>query len=145
MNGTMFSLPSVHSLVSSINYGVMRDPVLHESIVVSGRTIQEHAETSRDFRHYALEAPIPQGYVRLLCNGFSLAIWRDPTRPELNLFEKAEFEIVPLRQGTTAEIAAEDKAADLALAAELAEPDPESLEYFLVIAGRRFAASLYAK
>ncbi len=141
----MFSLPSVHSLVAPVSYCVMRDPVLHESIVVSGRSIQAEAETSRDFRHYPPDAPIPSDYVRLECGGFSLAIWRDPSRPELNIAREVEPEPINvlLRQGTPEMLAAEDRAADLALATELAEPDPDDWDYFLNHAARRFARSIF--
>lgn len=119
----MFSLPSVHTLVASVSYCVMRDPVLHESIVFSGRTIQEGAETSRDFRHYPIEAPIPIDYVRVLCGDFSIAIWRDPSRPELNIAREPEPVTVLLRRGDPEVLAKEDWMADDALSAELSEAD----------------------
>ncbi len=80
----LFTLP-LASLEPRVAYCVLRDPVMHESIVVLGREIQAEYESSRDFKRYYADEPISIDYVKVECGKFVLAIWRDPTRPELNV------------------------------------------------------------
>lgn len=144
----LFSLPSVDCLTPGVCYCVMRDPVMRESIVVAGGIIQAEAETSRDFRRYAVEEPLPWDYVRVLCGKFALAIWRDPTRPELNIPRELAGEGLLPRPGDRETSLREDAEAEQELAAELAAPDPfdrEAVEADLATAARRLAHSLYVQ
>lgn len=141
---------SLSVLSAAAAYCVMRDPQMHESIVVSGRTIQQGAETSRDFRRYSVDEPLPFGYVRVLCSedAFALAVWRDPTRPELNVpFDLEASELgatVPLRAGSPESLMAEDSVAEQELAAEHARDD-DALARLLHHAARNMAQSLYVQ
>jgi hypothetical protein len=72
------------------NYCVVRDPENRESIVTRGDEIQRTWRRNRDYYHYApTQAPWHE-YLRLDCgDGVVLAVWRDPTRPELNNVDDA--------------------------------------------------------
>lgn len=80
-------------------YCVVSDISMRESVLATGRRIRAEAETTRDFRRFQPLEPIWRDYVRLDCGKFVLAIWRDPTRPELNVGEDRGEPLVVVNAG----------------------------------------------
>lgn len=70
-------------------YCVVSDVATRASILTLGIKIQREAGTSPDFRKFDIRDPIWNGYVRVYCGKFILAVWRDPTKPELHIQEDA--------------------------------------------------------
>lgn len=68
-----------------VNYCVVRDPDNRESIVTRGSEIQQTWKSNRDYYHYIGNQTPWREYLPVDCgNGVIIAVWHDPTRPELN-------------------------------------------------------------
>ena len=86
---------SLKDLSPASAYNVMRDARNHESIVVSGRSLLQRIHSS-DFQKFRDDESMPMGhggYIRVrIEENKSVAVWRDPTRPELTA---AQLEQIP--------------------------------------------------
>jgi hypothetical protein len=74
-------------LLPNVVYNVMQDSSQCDSSILSGHKIQTEWRASRDIQKFRDDEPMPMGqggYLRVQCDiGVSIAVWRDPSRPEL--------------------------------------------------------------
>lgn len=128
----MFSISS-DALVPSVLYAVMVNPKGPYYTLVSGRIIQQGG---LQFWQYDPEDVLETQLVRVLHGSIALAIWRDPSRPELNI----PRDHVPQEILARPDMAmAEDQATEIAPVVEVARAVEETFSK----AAQRFAQSLY--
>lgn len=99
----MCAMLKLSDLNPRVNYCIVRDPDNRESIVTRGSEIQQTWKTNRDYYHYIGNQAPWREYIPIDCgNGVIIAVWHDPTRPELNKADeggvKMDVEEVPIGQ-----------------------------------------------
>jgi hypothetical protein len=72
------------SLDPRTRYCVLRNAALRESVIVQGREVQAGGRCLDGFQRFSTDDVMPDHHVRLRCGDFDVAVWRDPSRPELN-------------------------------------------------------------
>jgi len=132
-------------------YCVVSDISMRASEVVSGRRLRAEFGDEKQFRRFQPEEPLCwSNHVRLRCGRFDLAVWRDPTRPELNTSEEV-FKIAEIIRPEAAEAfsivslatEADSINAENELAREIAEDSERDWYRNIVDGACRFMKSLY--
>lgn len=112
-------------------YCIVRDTVMRETIVVHGRTILAEARTSRDFQRFKVADPLWTDTEKIDCGDFFLGVWRDPTRPELNVRAEVQAPVEVVRETVAPDQVVVYQEEELSLAELLEVGAHQAVESFL--------------
>ena len=124
-------------------YAVLVDPATRVDLVLHGSRLQRRWHDAKILKMPPGDPP-PPGYVRVECDepGQYIAVWRDPSRPELAEPQPGEALPAPIRDAAQAAAPKHKRVEAFEKAEDIRAETPETLDDALIRAGEALVGTL---